>query len=65
MSLDLIDYNKPSLDVREFLFLGNKFLTWGGGLDPKSLLLNAVLSYKATISARLLCNLWDSFGKPC
>jgi hypothetical protein len=27
MSLDLINYNKPSLDIREFLSLSNKFLT--------------------------------------
>jgi hypothetical protein len=60
MSLDLIDHNEPSLDVREFLSLGNEFPTWGGGSDPESSSLDAV----ATISARLLCDLWDSLGRP-
>jgi hypothetical protein len=64
MSLDLIDHNEPSLDVREFLSLGNEFPTWGGGSDLESSLLDAVLSYKATILARLLCDLWDSLGGP-
>jgi hypothetical protein len=56
MSLDLINYNKPSLDVREFLSLSNKFPTWGSGSDLESSLLDAILSYEATILARLLCD---------
>jgi hypothetical protein len=64
MSLDLIDHNEPSLDVREFLSLGNEFPTWGGGSDPKSSSLDAILSHEATISARLLYDLWDSLGRP-
>jgi hypothetical protein len=39
MSLDLIDHNEPSFDVREFQSLGDGFPPWGGGLglDPESL----------------------------
>ena len=57
MSLDLIEHNEPNLNVLEFLSLGNGFPLWGGGSDPESSSLNAVFSHKATISARLLCDL--------
>jgi hypothetical protein len=38
MSLDSIDHNERSLDVREFLSLGDEFSPRGGGLgsDPES-----------------------------
>jgi hypothetical protein len=66
MSLDSIDYNEPSLDVREFLSLGDEFSPRGGGLgsDPESLLLDGVSSYEAIISVRLLC-LSDSLRRCC
>jgi hypothetical protein len=58
MSLDLIDHNGPSLDVREFLSLG-------GGLDwdPELLSLDSVFSHDAKIFARLLCDLLGSPGR--
>lgn len=49
MSLDLIDHNEPSLEVREFLSLGNGFPPWGGGSDPESSSLDAVFFHEATI----------------
>ena len=56
MSLDLIDHNEPSLDVREFLSLGDEL-----GSDPE---LGGLFSHEATILARLLwCNLSDSLGR--
>jgi hypothetical protein len=59
MSLDLIDHNEPSLDVREFLSLGDEL-----GSDPESLSLGSLFSHEATILARLLwCNLSDSLGR--
>jgi hypothetical protein len=65
MSLDLIDHNEPSLDVREFLSLGDELSPWSGGLgsDPESSSLGGVFSHEATILARLLCNLSDSLGR--
>jgi hypothetical protein len=42
-------YNEPSLDVREFLPLGNEFPPWGGGSDPESSSLEAVFFHEATI----------------
>ena len=62
MSLDLIDHNRPSLDVREFLSLGNELPPLGGGLDwdPELLSLDSVFSYDIKIFARLLCELLDS-----
>ena len=63
MSLDSIDHNEPSLDVREFLSLGDEFSPRGGGLgsDPESSSSDGV-SHEAIISARLLC-LSDSLGR--
>jgi hypothetical protein len=65
MSLDLIDHNGPSLDVREFLSLGNELPPLGGGLDwdPKLLSLDSVFSHDAKIFARLLCDLLGSPGR--
>jgi hypothetical protein len=64
MSLDSIDHKEPSLDVREFLFLGDEFSPRGGGLDsdPESSSSDGVSFCEATISARLLC-LLDSLGR--
>jgi hypothetical protein len=60
MSLDLIDHNGPSLDIREFLSLGG-----GLGLDGKSLSPDSVFSYNAKILARLFCDLLGSLGRCC
>jgi len=67
MSLDLIEYNDPSLDVREFLSLGGEFLSLGGrsDSDSKSLSLDGVFSYKAKILARLFCDLLGNLGRCC
>jgi hypothetical protein len=65
MSLDLIDYNGPSLYIREFLSLGNELPPLGGGLDwdPELLSLDSVFSYDAKIFTRLLCDLLGSLGR--
>ena len=55
--MDLINYNEPSLDIQEFLSLGNEFLTWGNNSDPESSLLDTILSHEAIISVKLLCDL--------
>jgi hypothetical protein len=64
MSLGSIDHKEPSLDVREFLSLGDEFSPRGGGIgsDPESSSSDGVSSREATISARLLC-LSDSLGR--
>jgi hypothetical protein len=63
MSLDLIDYNEPSLYVREFLSLGNESPPLGCGLywGPELLSLDSVFSHNTKIFARLL---WDLLGSP-
>jgi hypothetical protein len=65
MSLDLIDHNKPSLDVREFLSLSDEFPPLGGGFgwNPELLSLDSVFSHDAKIFARLLCDLLGSSGR--
>ena len=64
MSLDLINYKEPSLDIREFLSLDNEFSPRGGGLgsDPEFLLSDSVFSREAIISVPLLC-LSNSLGR--
>jgi hypothetical protein len=54
ISLDLINYNRPSLDIREFLFLDS-----GLGWDPELLSLDNIFSYNTKIFIRLLYNLLD------
>jgi hypothetical protein len=61
MSLDLIDYNKPSLNVWEFLSLSDKFPALDSGLGRAKLLsLDNIFSYNAKIFIRLLCDLLAS-----
>jgi hypothetical protein len=52
MSLYLINYNNPSLNVREFLSLGGE-----SGSNGKLLSLGSVFSYKAKSLVRLFCDL--------
>jgi len=65
ISLDLIDYNDPSLDVREFLSLGGEFPSFGGrsGLDGKSLSPDSIFSHNNKILVRLFYDLLGSFGR--
>jgi hypothetical protein len=65
MSFDSIDHNELSLDVRDFLSLGDEFPLRGGGLslDPESLSLDGVFSNDAKSLARLLCDLLGSPGR--
>jgi hypothetical protein len=65
MSSDLIDYNSPSLNIREFLSLGGEFLFLGSrsGLDSKSLSLDSVFSYNTKILIRLFYNLLGSLRR--
>jgi hypothetical protein len=62
--LGLIKYKKSSLNIREFLFLDNKFLFRNSklGLNPEFLLLDNIFSYKAIILVLLLC-LLNSFKR--
>ncbi len=60
MSSDLINYNNPSLDIREFLSLGGR-----SGLDGKSLSPDSIFSYNNKILAKLFCDLLGSFGRYC
>ncbi len=68
MSSDLINHNNPSLEAREFLFLGGEFPSLGGrsGLDNSKLLsLDSGFSYKAKILVRLFYNLLGNLGRCC
>jgi hypothetical protein len=65
ISSDIINYNNPSLDIREFLSLGSEFPSLDNrlGLDSKLLSLDSIFSYNNKILVRLFCDLLGNFRK--